>query len=191
VNRFFLLTFAAGALGAGHAAAANPVVVMETSLGNIKIELDQDKAPVTVKNFLRYVDEKFFDGTIFHRVIAGFMIQGGGFQNSREKETHEPIQNEGSNGLRNEVGTIAMARTRDPNSATAQFYINVANNRQLDRGYAVFGKVIDGMDVVNKIAQTKTGVKYFVVKTGQRVPMQDAPVDDIIIKSVRRADGSQ
>jgi cyclophilin family peptidyl-prolyl cis-trans isomerase len=192
VNRFFLLTFAASALGAGPAVAANPVVLMETSLGNIKIELDPEKAPITVKNFLRYVDEKFYDGTIFHRVMAGFMIQGGGFQNGREKDTHEPIQNESANGLRNDRGAIAMARTRELNSATAQFYINLVNNRQLDRlGYCVFGKVIDGMDVVDKIAQARTGIKYFVVKSGQRTPLQDAPQEDILIKSVRRVDASK
>jgi peptidyl-prolyl cis-trans isomerase B (cyclophilin B) len=172
---------------AGASRAANPVVLMDTSMGTIKIELFQDKAPGTVKNFLRYVDEKHYDGTVFHRVIPTFMIQGGGFQpGMREKRTHEPIKNESDNGLSNQRGTIAMARTPAPNSATAQFFINVKDNTFLDRanaqdrvGYCVFGKVIQGMDVVDKIK---------AVETGQRGPHGDVPLQDVVIKSVRRAD---
>src|SRR5262249_54154767 len=133
----------------------NPVVVMDTSMGTIKIELFADKAPITVKNFLQYVDDKHYDGTIFHRVIAKFMIQGGGFEpGMKERKTREAIKNESDNGLSNVRGTIAMARTKEPNSATAQFYINVVDNPFLDRakakdkvGYCVFGKVVAGMDV--------------------------------------------
>jgi peptidyl-prolyl cis-trans isomerase B (cyclophilin B) len=163
----------------------NPVVEMDTSLGKIKIELFADKAPETVKNFLRYADEKFYDGTVFHRVIPDFMIQGGGFEpGMNQKKTHEPIKNEAGNGLSNQRGTIAMARTNNPDSATAQFFINVKDNPRLDRsagnaGYAVFGKVIDGMGVVDKIKQ---------VETGNRGVFGDVPVQDVMIKSVRRVD---
>jgi cyclophilin family peptidyl-prolyl cis-trans isomerase len=168
--------------------APNPVVKIETSMGDIKVELYQDKAPITVKNFLRYVDEKHYDGTIFHRVIADFMIQGGGFEPGleSEKSTHPAIENESSNGLSNERGTIAMARTNAPNSATAQFFINVKNNPPLDRanardkvGYAVFGKVIDGMGVVDKIRD---------VPTHSVGPHDDVPVEDVVIKSIRRVE---
>ena len=147
-------------LGCAAASAANPVVVMDTSLGTIKIELEPEKAPITVKNFLQYVDDKFYDGTIFHRVINGFMIQGGGFEpGMKQKKTREAIKNEGGNGLSNKRGTIAMARTPDLNSATAQFYINVKDNPGLDNPespYCVFGKVIEGMDVVDKIKKVET-----------------------------------
>jgi cyclophilin family peptidyl-prolyl cis-trans isomerase len=186
VKRFFLLTLAASTLGSSQGAAAdkNPVVLMDTSMGKIEIELNRDKAPITVKNFLNYVDKKFYDGTIFHRVIGNFMIQGGGFEpGMREKATQPPIKNESSNGLSNQRGTIAMARTNDPNSATAQFYINVEDNAGLDKaryrdgvGYCVFGKVIKGTDVVDKIRKVKT-----TSKSGHG----DVPVDDVIIKSVR------
>jgi len=166
--------------------AANPVVLMETSHGEIEIELFEDKAPNTVSNFLKYVDAKFYDGTIFHRVINGFMIQGGGFtQKMEEKKTREPIKNEATNGLRNDVGTLAMARTNDPHSATAQFFINVAENSSLNHtgqnasgwGYAVFGKVTQGMHVVNRIK---------MVKTGNINGYSDVPMDSVIIKSVKR-----
>jgi len=187
--RFFLLTLTAGAFGASQTTAAdkNPVVIMETSMGTIKIELDQERAPITVKNFLSYVDDKFFDGTIFHRVMSNFMIQGGGFEpGMKQKETKDPIKNEAANGLSNKRGTIAMARTREPHSATAQFYINVVDNPPLDKanagdgfGYCVFGKVTDGMDVVDKIRE---------VRTGSRGGHENVPVEDVIIKSVRRAD---
>ncbi len=145
-----------------------PYVELETTMGNIVIELNQEKAPNTVANFLGYVKSGHYDGTIFHRVIDGFMIQGGGMDaNMKEKSTNAPIQNEADNGLKNEVGTIAMARTSDPHSATAQFFINVKDNSFLNFsgknpqgwGYAVFGKVTEGMDIVNKIKGVPTG-KY-------------------------------
>lgn len=178
--------------------AKNPVVVMETSMGTIKIQLDDGHAPITVKNFLDYVDDKFYDGTIFHRVIESFMIQGGGFKpelkdansikaiQASEKKTRAPIKNEAPNGLSNTRGTIAMARTNDPDSATAQFFINVEDNSgKLDRlRYCTFGKVIEGMDVVDKIRKVKT--KSLAIQ-GQRV-MDDIPAEEVVIKSVRRAD---
>jgi cyclophilin family peptidyl-prolyl cis-trans isomerase len=160
---------------------AAPQVVMETSLGTIKLELDDVKAPVTVANFLSYVDEKFYDGTIFHRVIPDFMIQGGGFAAGlRQKTTKAPIKNESPNGLSNVRGTIAMARTNDPDSATAQFFINVVDNSHgLDRPrYCVFGKVVDGLNVVDKIK---------AVATGHRGTHENVPVQDVVIQSVRRA----
>ena len=169
------------ALAAGTARAANPVVEIETSLGKIKVELNAEKAPITVKNFLGYVDDKFYDGTVFHRVIPTFMIQGGGFdQNGQEKRTKEPIKNESGNGLSNTRGAIAMARTNVLDSATSQFFINVADNSRLDPAkYCVFGKVTDGMDVVDKIK---------AVKTATRGPHGDWPTDDVVIKSIRRVD---
>ncbi|OGL46397.1 MAG: peptidyl-prolyl cis-trans isomerase A [Candidatus Schekmanbacteria bacterium RBG_13_48_7] len=163
----------------------NPIVIMETSMGNIKIELDQEKAPITVKNFMKYVEDKFFDGTIFHRVINNFMIQGGGLTPDMvAKKTMAPIKNEAGNGMKNLRGTIAMARTNVIDSATSQFFINVVDNSFLDHrneemdgfGYAVFGKVIDGMDVVDKIK---------VVKTTNKAGNADVPVDEIVIKSVK------
>jgi peptidyl-prolyl cis-trans isomerase A (cyclophilin A) len=169
------------------APAGNPVVVMETSKGTIRIELDAAKAPNTVKNFLAYVDSGFFNGTIFHRVIPGFMIQGGGFTAAMdEKDTRPPIQNESANGLTNDRGTIAMARTGDPHSATAQFFINHGgNNAFLNKdqsrdgwGYAVFGKVVAGMDVVDAIAAVPTGVT---------AGMENVPSTPVVIKSLRRA----
>jgi peptidyl-prolyl cis-trans isomerase B (cyclophilin B) len=170
--------------------AAHPVLTMETSHGAIEIELFEDKAPNTVANFLKYVDDKFYDGTIFHRVINGFMVQGGGFtQNMAEKSTRAPIKNEATNGLSNDVGTLAMARTNDPHSATAQFFINVGDNSSLNHtgqnpsgwGYAVFGKVTQGMHVVNRIK---------MVKTGSINGYSDVPMDAVIIKSVRRKDAA-
>jgi cyclophilin family peptidyl-prolyl cis-trans isomerase len=163
----------------------NPVVVMDTSMGTIKIELFEKDAPITVKNFLEYVDDKFYDGTIFHRVIPTFMVQGGGFEaGMKEKKTKDPIKNESTNGLSNKKYTLAMARTNVPDSATAQFYINVKDNDFLDRekardkvGYCVFGKVIDGMDVVDKIK---------AVETGDKGAHENVPLKDVIIKSVRR-----
>ncbi len=164
--------------------ASNPTVVMETTMGTLEIELNEEKAPVTVKNFLAYVDSKFYDNTIFHRVINGFMVQGGGFEEGlKEKKTRPSIINEGKNGLRNEEGTIAMARTGDPNSATAQFFINVNNNDSLNypqpdgHGYAVFGKVTKGMHVVNRMK---------MVKTGTLGGYENVPMDAVIIKSVKR-----
>lgn len=166
-------------------AGKNPVVVMKTNLGSIKIELNQEKAPKSVENFLKYVDAKHYDGTIFHRVIAGFMIQGGGFDKTlNEKKTNPPIENESKNGLKNVRGSIAMARTSVPNSATSQFYINVVDNKGLDYpspdgvGYAVFGSVVEGMDTVDKIRN---------VKTGPKGPFgSDVPQETVVIESVRR-----
>lgn len=171
--------------GGGSSSGDGTVVVMETSMGTVKIELYPDKAPITVANFLKYVDDKHYDGTIFHRVIADFMVQGGGFlPGLRQKESkYPPIKNEAGNGLKNERGTVAMARTPLPDSATDQFYINVVDNENLNRrrgdaGYAVFGKVIDGMDVVDKIRR---------VRVAHTEEHQNVPVDDVIIKSIRRA----
>lgn len=160
-------------------------VIMETSKGTIEIELYPKKAPKTVANFLSYVKDGFYKGTIFHRVIDGFMIQGGGFTaDLKKKETKAPIKNEANNGLGNDTGTIAMARTSDPHSATAQFFINVNNNSSLNHsgqtprgwGYAVFGKVKKGMSVVNQIKK---------VATGANGPFRDLPTNNIIIKNVR------
>src|SRR5579884_3800287 len=190
MNRFALVVFLTS-LGCAFAltapaSAKNPVVVMKTSAGTIKIELFEDKAPITVKNFLKYVDDKHYDGTVFHRVISDFMIQGGGFEpGMKEKRTRDPIKNESDNGLSNKRGTLAMARTNQPDSASAQFFINVKDNDFLDRarardkvGYCVFGKVIEGMDVVDMIRQ---------VETGRRGVNGDVPVKDVVIESVRRA----
>lgn len=162
------------------ASAANPVVVMETSKGTIKIELFEDKAPITVKNFLQYVDDKHYDGLIFHRVIADFMIQGGGYDvDQKERKTRPAIKNESGNGVPNNRGYIAMARTSELDSATCQFYINTVDNPALDRGkYCAFGRVIEGMDAVDKIRDVATGAKGLFNK--------DCPKDDVLIKSVKR-----
>ena len=162
-----LIIFGSIVLLHGTVSAQNtPRVKLSTSLGDIVLELAPDKAPKTVENFLQYVNDKFFDGTVFHRVIDGFMIQGGGFTTDmQQKPTRAPIVLEANNGLKNEAGTIAMARTNNPQSATAQFFINVADNRMLNApspdgyGYAVFGKVASGMDVVNKIRTSATSNK--------------------------------
>jgi peptidyl-prolyl cis-trans isomerase A (cyclophilin A) len=184
-------------------AGANPVVEMKTSMGTIKIELYQAKAPITVKNFLSYVEEKHYDGTVFHRVMDGFMIQGGGFDATdpiREKRTKSPIKNEASNGLKNDRGTIAMARTSDPDSASAQFFINVVDNAGLNRpepdghGYAVFGKVTEGMDVVDKIRKVKTGNATAISRepSGERRDtFKNVPVTKVVIESVRRVDAKK
>ena len=170
------------AFAAGAAEAKNPVVLMDTSLGKIKIELFAKEAPISVKNFLEYVNKGFYNGTCFHRVINGFMIQGGGFTaDMKMKPTNTPIKNEAGNGLKNDRGTIAMARTNIPDSATSQFFINVVDNAALNRpnpdgyGYAVFGKVIEGMDVVDKIKG---------VKTRMNMGMRDVPETPVVIKSV-------
>jgi cyclophilin family peptidyl-prolyl cis-trans isomerase len=198
MKRFLLLTIAAAVFAALPARAENTVVVMETSLGTIKIELFDEKAPATVKNFLAYVDAKHYDDTIFHRIIGNFMIQGGGFtaKEHKEKDTKDPIKNE--SGLANERGTIAMARTNEPDSATSQFFVNVVDNRRgLDKGaradnpagYAVFGKVTEGMDIVDKIKGVKTGVGKLTMKVrgkDQEVPSRDVPTEDVTIKSIRR-----
>ena len=190
MKRFALAALLVGLLASGTSQGQgkdkNPVVIMETSMGTIKIELYEKKAPVTVKNFLDYVDNKFYDGVIFHRVIPNFMIQGGGMEPGlKEKKTRAAIVNESTNGLSNERGTLAMARTNVPDSATAQFFINVKDNDFLDRakardkvGYCVFGKVIEGIDVVDKIKE---------VKTGMQGGHADVPVQDVVIRSVRRA----
>jgi cyclophilin family peptidyl-prolyl cis-trans isomerase len=192
MKRFLFLALAAisSHVNAANAGDKNPVVVIETTMGNIEVELFADKAPDTVKNFLGYVDDKFYDGTIFHRVIPNFMIQGGGMEPGlREKKTKAPIKNESGNGLSNTRGTIAMARTPAPDSATAQFFINVKDNDLLDRakaqdgvGYCVFGKVTKGMDVVDKIKTVKTGT----VKAPNGMPHQNVPLEDAVIKSIRR-----
>jgi len=182
-SAFLVLVLSAALPGAAApgAAKANPRVALDTSMGKIVIELYPEKAPKTVANFLEYVKAGFFDGTIFHRVIPGFMVQGGGFTpDMQQKDTRAPIPNEADNGLKNDRGTIAMARTGDPNSATAQFFINVANNGALNHtgktpqgwGYAVFGKVVEGMDVADKIVS---------VPRGQRGPYGDVPKTTVLI----------
>ena len=180
-----LLLFASSAAFAQEGASGgNPVVVLHTNKGDITLELYQDKAPKTVENFLQYARDGFYDGTIFHRVIDNFMVQGGGFTaNMEQKETQAPIENEANNGLKNARGTIAMARTQDPHSATAQFFLNVQDNDFLNHtgenlqgwGYAVFGKVIDGDDVLDKIR---------CVQTGGHAGHQDVPLEPIIIESI-------
>lgn len=170
------------------AAANNPKVLMKTTMGDITLELYQDKAPATVKNFLGYVDDKFYDGTIFHRVIKGFMIQGGGHTaDMSKKPTKGPIKNEADNGLSNRRGTISMARMPDPHSATSQFFINLVDNVNLDfraktdqgYGYCVFGKVISGMDVVDAIANVKIMTRH---------GMQNVPRETVEIISIRKVE---
>ncbi len=163
--------------------AANPMVEMKTSMGSVTIELYQDKAPKTVENFLQYVKDGFYNGVIFHRVIDGFMIQGGGFEpGMKEKPPRKSIENEAKNGLKNLPGTLAMARTRDPHSASAQFFINLVNNDKLDYpsfdgwGYAVFGKVVEGFEVVQKIAKVQTGNAGF---------HQNVPTTPVLIESAK------
>jgi peptidyl-prolyl cis-trans isomerase A (cyclophilin A) len=168
-----------------------PVVVLETSAGQITLELDKAKAPISVENFLKYVDKGFYDGVAFHRVIPGFMIQTGGIKDEKDtliekrEDAFPPIKNESGNGLSNARGTIAMARTSNPNSATSQFFINLGDNVRLDNyggGYAVFGKVISGMDVVDAIARAETTTK--ADSNGMR--HQDVPVTPIVLKSAKR-----
>jgi len=168
---------------AGQGSADKPVVVLDTSLGAITLELYPDKAPISVENFLKYVDEGFYNNLTFHRVMPGFMIQGGGMTDQMVEKSegkHQPIKNESSNGLSNTRGTIAMARTPNPNSATCQFFINHADNPNLNTlggGYAVFGKVTDGMDVVDQIAK---------VSTTTRGPYDNVPLKPVYIKSAKR-----
>jgi cyclophilin family peptidyl-prolyl cis-trans isomerase len=178
-----MLSLCAGLAFAQEAGKGNPTVVIKTSKGVIEAVLFRDKAPITVDNFMKYVDSAFYTGTIFHRVISGFMIQGGGFDRYFiQKPTRPPIKNEAANGLKNERGTLAMARTPAVDSATAQFFINLKNNAMLDHGsrdygYAVFGKVTKGMDVVDAIAS---------VQTGPQGPFDsDVPRTAVIIESVR------
>ncbi|MFG6375744.1 MAG: peptidyl-prolyl cis-trans isomerase [Desulfovibrio sp.] len=179
-----LALFAVLAIAPGFAQAGNadPVIKLETTMGDIVIRLNERKAPITCANFVQYVKSGHYDGTIFHRVIKDFMIQGGGFaDNMKEKPTHAPIRNEANNGLKNEKYTIAMARTKDPHSASAQFFINTRNNNFLDFksqkngewGYAVFGKVIQGQNVVNQIEKAATG---------RRAGHDDVPTEPVIIK---------
>ena len=179
-----MLASALAFAGAVHA-EAGPRVKLDTSAGDILIELDQAKAPKTVENFLQYVKDKHYDGTVFHRVIDGFMIQGGGFTaEMQQKPTRAPMALEASNGLKNDRYTIAMARTGNPNSATSQFFINVKNNDSLNApnpdgyGYTVFGRVVSGTDVVDKIR---------AVQTGNKGGMQNVPLEPIIIKSATLA----
>jgi cyclophilin family peptidyl-prolyl cis-trans isomerase len=192
-----LAAFAILACGTSESEAKNPVVVIKTNHGTIKVELFEKEAPVTVKNFLTYVDDKHYDGTVFHRVISDFMIQGGnfkkGFGDAKSvkdleklgKKTRDAIKNEGGNGLSNKRGTLAMARTNKPDSATDQFFINVKDNDFLDRakardkvGYAVFGKVTEGMDVVDKIKKVKTKEHLDT--------FEGVPVEEVVIESIRR-----
>ncbi len=185
LKRLFVMALC-GTLIVGSAfAAALPKVEIRTNLGAITVELQADKAPESVKNFLAYVKSGHYDGTVFHRVIEGFMIQGGGFDLSlSQKKTGAPVRNEANNGLRNARYTLAMARTSDPHSATAQFFINVGDNAFLDHrsqtasgwGYAVFGRVVSGQAVVDKIAR---------VPTGSAGGLQDVPADPVMIESVR------
>ena len=178
-----ILFLGAAAFGPTAEGGDRPVVIFSTSMGDITIELLSEEAPITAKNFLDYVDAGFFDGTIFHRVIPGFVIQGGGFTaDMNQKETRAPIKNEADNGVKNTRGTLSMARTSDINSATSQFFINLKDNEFLDHGtrdfgYAVFGKVVEGMDVVDKIAG---------VKTGDRGHHSDVPVEPIVTNTARR-----
>jgi peptidyl-prolyl cis-trans isomerase B (cyclophilin B) len=180
------ITFQSAFAGEKKAMAENPKVEMKTSEGKMVIELWADKAPITVENFLQYVDEAFYDGTIFHRVIDNFMIQGGGFtKDMQQKPPKKPIKNEAAAELKNDRGTIAMARTQQVDSATCQFFINVVDNDFLNHknespggfGYAVFGKVVEGLDVVDKIK---------AVKTGNMGPFGDVPKEPVIIESVKR-----
>lgn len=197
VTSFFTVVAASAAFACP--ALGGPKVVLETSEGNITIELDKEKAPKTVANFLKYTNEGFYDNTVFHRVIEGFMVQGGGFGvddegNVEQKATSDPVQNEAKNGLKNEKGTVAMARTSDPHSATAQFFINHGDNTNLDYpsfdgwGYAVFGKVVEGLDIVEKIAKVETGGKDLLAgQAGNTRPqrMTDVPLANVVIKSVK------
>ena len=160
------------------------MIRFQTSLGDFTVELFEKDAPETVVNFLKYIDDGFFDGTVFHRIVPGFVIQGGGFtEDMTQKRTRPPVKNEADNGLKNERGTLSMARTNDINSATSQFFVNLKDNDYLDHkrgnfGYAVFARVTEGMDVIDKIA---------AVETGRRRGFDDVPVEPVIMKSVRRA----
>ena len=180
-----LLTACSVAFATSVMASDNPPhVLLDSSLGPVTIELNAEKAPVSTKNFLSYVDNGFYNNTIFHRVIPGFMVQGGGFTEQMvQKDTQDPIKNEASNGLKNTRGTLSMARTSNPNSATSQFFINVADNDFLnpgrDAGYAVFGKVTRGMDVIDQIVNSPTTVKK---------GMRDVPANPVFIKSAKRID---
>jgi cyclophilin family peptidyl-prolyl cis-trans isomerase len=161
------------------------MIRFETTLGTFTIELFEKDAPISAANFMKYVDEGFFDGTIFHRIVPGFVIQGGGFtEDMTQKKTHDPIKNEAKNGRKNERGSLSMARTNDVNSATSQFFVNLKDNDFLDNspgnfGYAVFGRVTEGLEVIDKIA---------AVKTGRRRGFEDVPVEAVTMQSVRRVE---
>jgi cyclophilin family peptidyl-prolyl cis-trans isomerase len=181
----FLQSPAPQAVPPSQPAPGNPVVLVSTSFGDVTVELFKDRAPVSVENFLGYVEEGFYPGTIFHRVVSGFVVQGGGFTaDMTEKATRPPIQNEATNGLRNLRGTVAMARTQSLRSATSQFFFNVSNNSDLDHtgfsprdfGYAVFGRVLAGMDVVDRISRTPTHSAR---------GMDDLPVEPVVITGVK------
>lgn len=192
-------TLAAVLLCSVSGAFAGPKVLLKTNLGDITIQLNDEKAPESVRNFLSYVEEGFYDNTVFHRVIKGFMVQGGGFAlkddgSIEQKPTKPPIQNEAKNGLANKRGTVAMARTGDPHSATAQFFINHSDNANLDHpsfdgwGYAVFGEVSAGLDVLDKIANVSTGAKALKARVGDEVreaEMEDVPVEPVVIQSAK------
>ena len=195
-RHFFLLL---AALVPSFALAQNPTVEIKTNQGTITVELFKDKAPVSVENFLKYVDKKFYDGTVFHRVMSTFMIQGGGFAKKEDgkheqKEVNAPIKNEADNGLKNDRGTLAMARTNAPDSATSQFFINVVDNAGLNKprpdgaGYAVFGKVTAGLEVVDKIKAVPVATKPLMARGGDgalhEAPMQNVPVTDVVIESI-------
>ena len=187
--RKYLIAFAALASTALSALAANPMVELKTSQGEIVVEVFADKAPKSAENFVQYVKDGFYDGTVFHRVIDGFMVQGGGFDaEMNQKSTRAPIENEARNGLKNEPGTLAMARTADPHSASAQFFINLVPNTFLDYpsrdgwGYAVFGKVVKGMDVVQNIGKVPTANRGF---------HQNVPVEPVVVESARVIESAQ
>tara|TARA_R110002096_G_scaffold326721_3_gene520698 strand:- start:4979 stop:5599 length:621 start_codon:yes stop_codon:yes gene_type:complete len=199
------LLAAALAFGSVFPAFAGTQVLIKTSLGDITLELDDEKAPKTVKNFLKYVDDGFYNNTVFHRVMQDFMVQGGGFAlledgKIEQKKPNAMVENEAKNGLKNLVGTVAMARTSDPHSASSQFFINHKDNTNLDYpafdgwGYAVFGKVVKGIDVVDEIAKVETGSKELHARMGDQTmarPMNDVPTENVVIESVTRVAASE
>ena len=204
MKRHFLLLLAA--LVPSFALAQNPTVEIKTNQGTITVELFKDKAPISVENFLKYVDKKFYDGTVFHRVMSTFMIQGGGFAKKddgkhEQKEVNAPIKNEADNGLKNDRGTLAMARTNAPDSATSQFFINVVDNAGLNKprpdgaGYAVFGKVTAGLEVVDKIKAVPVATKPLMARGADgalhEAPMQNVPVTDVVIESITLKDAAK
>jgi peptidyl-prolyl cis-trans isomerase A (cyclophilin A) len=186
LSLFFAASGQASAVKNTGAAGKHPIVVMDTTMGTIKIEVFTDKAPITAKNFLDYVNAGFYNGTVFHRVVPEFVIQGGGYlENMTTKTTNPPIKNESKNGLKNLRGTLSMARYDDPNSATSQFFINLKDNAHLDpppggMGYAVFAKVVAGMDVVDRIATVATSTRSV-----QGTPFQNVPVKPVVVKAAR------
>jgi len=191
--RLMALAMVVGLALVGTSRADNPIIVVDTSMGQFEIELFEKDAPATVKNILAYVDAKFYDNTVFHRVIADFMVQCGGFEvGLKQKKANAPIKNESTNGLSNKKYTVAMARTSDPDSASSQFFVNVKDNDFLDKaraqdkvGYCVFGRVSKGTDVVDKISAAETGEAEATIET-QKAKFKDVPVKEIVIKSVTR-----